>query len=252
MHSYKTGGIVLKGINFGEADKILTILTERFGKIKAIAKGVRKIKSHLAGSLEPFMLVNLQLHEGKTFYIVTGAAIEKDFPGIHSDLQKTAKAFFLGEMVDRFVEENQIVPEVFDLFSKALAFQEENSRELILRAFELKIVEAAGFKPELYDCVHCKEKISAGENFWDDVEGGVICADCQAKFHHGDAKQSHGKAIADKTIKLFRFIEGNSFEKINSVKLDRAVEDEAESILSEYVRNILEKELKSQRFLKMI
>lgn len=241
----KTTGIVLKGMNFGEADKILTILTERFGKVKAIAKGVRKIKSHLAGSLEPFMLVNLQLHEGKTFYLVTGAAIENDFPNIHSDLEKTAQAFFLGEMVDRFVEENQLVPEVYDLLKKALAFQEQNIRRLILRAFELKIIEASGFKPELYHCVHCKEKMSAGENFWDGVEGGVICGDCQNKLHHG-------KEISDETIKLFRFLEKNDFQKINLLKLPSRIEDEAEIFLTEYIRNILERDLKSQHFLKML
>lgn len=245
MSSYKTLGIVLSSINFGEADKILTILTERFGKVKVIAKGVRKIRSHLAGSLEPFMLLNLQLHEGKTFYIVTGAVIDEDFPNIHSDLRKTAKAFFLGELVDRFVAEDQIVPEIFELFQQALTFQEDNSRELILRAFELKIIEAAGFKPELFNCVHCKGKITAGQNFWDEVEGGVICGVCQAKFHHG-------KEITDDTIKLFRFIESNSFEKTNILKVNKRIEIEAANILAEYIRNILERELKSERFLKMV
>lgn len=245
MASVKTFGIVLKGTNFGEADKILTILTERLGKVKAIAKGVRKMKSHLAGSLEPFMLVDLQLHEGRTFHIVTGARIKNDFPEIHTDLGKIAKAFFLGELVDKFVAENHPVPDIFELLKQALAFLEYNNRDLTIRAFELKIIEAAGFNPELFECVHCKENISAGENFWDDVEGGVICGGCQAKIHHG-------KEIDDETIKLFRFIVQNEYKKINLLKLNPKTEMEAENILSEYIRNILEKDLKSQRFLKMI
>jgi len=245
MQSSKTSGIVLKGTNYGEADKILTVLSERLGKIKVIAKGVRRIKSHLAGSLEPFMLVDLQLHEGRTFYIASGARIENDFPKIHSGLEKTAKAFFLGELVDKFVEENHPVPDIFELLYQALSFLEHNNRDLAIRAFELKIIEAAGFNPELFECVHCKEKITAGENFWDGVEGGVICGGCQATMHHG-------KEISDETIKLFRFIVQNEYEKINLLKLNSDTETEAESILSEYIRNILEKDLKSQRFLKMI
>lgn len=245
MSSYKTQGIVLKGTNFGEADRILTVMTERFGKVKAIAKGIRKIKSHLAGSLEPFMLVDLQLYEGKTFFIVTGAVIGKEFPNVHSNLQKTAQAFFLGELVDKFLQENQKLPEIFELLTLALESLENASRLLLVRAFELKIVEASGFKPELYECVHCKKSITAENNFWDPVEGGVICAKCQDKFHHG-------RDISDLVIKLFRFIEKNDFGSINRLKLDQKVEDEAERIMTEYVSNILERELKSRRFLKML
>lgn len=245
MSSYKTQGIVLSSINFGEADKILTVMTERFGKVKVIAKGVRKIKSHLAGSLEPFMLDELQLHEGRTFFTATGAMILNDFPNIHSDLKKTARAFFLGEIVDKFVEENQPAPKIFVLLQEALKALENNSREIMLRSFELKIVEAAGFKPELYECVHCKESITIEDNFWDPVEGGVICLECQNKFHHG-------KEISDGAIKFFRFIEKNSLDSIYRLKLDQKIENEAETIMTAYVNNILEKELKSRHFMKMI
>ena len=245
MADYKTLGIVLKGTNFGEADKILTILTERFGKVKVMAKGIRKIRSHMAGSLEPFMIVNLQLHEGKTFYLVTSAVIEKEFHNLHTQLQKTAQAFFLGEMVDKFLPEKEHVPEVFDLFSRALLALESSSRMLMIRAFELKIFEASGFKPELYYCVHCKEKITPGGNFWDSIEGGIICESCQQKIHHGTE-------IMNETIKLFRFIEKNEFDKIDLLKLDRKIEIEAERILSDYLENILEREMKSEHFLKMV
>lgn len=250
MSSVRTNGIVLRGTNFGEADRILTVLTDRFGKIKVMAKGIRKIRSHLAGSLEPFMLVDLQLHEGKTFYIATGAVIVDELKNIHEDIKKTARAFFIGELVDRFLEENQKSERIFDLFYRSLQFIECNQCEtrnvdVILRAFELKIIEAAGFKPELYDCVHCKNQVVAGGNFWDPVEGGVICPSCQEKFHHG-------KEIADETIKLFRFIEKFDFEQVNLLKLKEETALEAEKFLSLYVQNILERELKSQRFLMML
>jgi len=245
MNSYKTLGIVLKGTNFGEADKILTVFTDRFGKVKVMAKGIRKIKSHLAGSLEPFMLVDLQLYEGKTFYTVTGAAIQKDFPLLHSDLDKTAHAFFVGELVDRFMQENQKTSEVFDIFSEVLESLEDSDRHLLIRAFELKIIEASGFKPELHFCVHCKEKITPADNFWDAVEGGILCKDCQSKFHHG-------KEISDELIKLLRFIIENDFSKIKQLKLSTNTEDEAERILSDYLKSILDRELKSAKFLRMI
>jgi len=243
--SIKTFGIVLKGTNFGEADKILTILTDRLGKVRAMARGVRKIKSHLAGSLEPYMIVNLQLYEGKSFYTVTGSAIEEDFPAIHKNLKKSAKAFFVGELVDRFVKEDESVREVFHLLSSVLSVIEDSDRYLLILAFELKIIELAGFKPELFNCLHCKEKIQAGQNFWDKIEGGVICSNCQNKTHHG-------QAVLDGTIKLLRFLEKNSWEETKLLKVSAQIEKETEKILADYIRHILERELKSERFLKMI
>jgi len=245
MTSYKTSGIVLKGTNFGEADKILTIFTERFGKIKAIAKGVRKIKSHMAGSLEPFMLVDLQLHEGKTFYIVTGAMIKKDFFSLHNSLSKVAKAFFIGEMSDKFMEEGQENKEIFHLFLSALDEIDKSLPGPLIQAFQLKIVEAAGFKPELYDCIHCKTKLSAGNNFWDMAESGVLCSNC-------NMETGHGQEISDQIIKLFRFINNNDFATISKLKIAEKVELEADNILRNYIESILERELKSQRFLKML
>ncbi|MFA6963465.1 MAG: DNA repair protein RecO [Patescibacteria group bacterium] len=234
--------VVLKGTNFGEADRILTVLTDRLGKIKVMAKGIRKIKSHLAGALEPFMLVDLQLHEGKTFYIVTGAAIERPFHSLHENFGKVGQAFYFGELVDRFIEERQKIPEIFQLFENGLEQIEIGIRSIVLRGFELKIVEYAGFKPELNNCVHCKEKIAPGENFWDSVEGGIICTNCQ-KIHH------HGERIGDEAVKLLHFFERSDLGTISRLKLAESAEKEVEKILANYVGSILERELKSKIFL---
>lgn len=241
--SYKTCGVVIKRINFGEADRILTIFTERFGKVKAIARGVRKTKSKLAGHLEPFMLVDLQLYEGKTFYTVTGAMIINEFPALHLDLKKISRAFYFGELIDKFIEENQKSATIFELFSEVLRSLEKSNDEFIVRIFELKLIESAGFKPQLFECVHCREKLKAGENFWDEVEGGVICSDCQRKF-------KHGRSISDNSIKILRLIEKNDFGLSERVKVGEKLKHELSEILSKYIKNILEKELKTESFMK--
>jgi DNA repair protein RecO (recombination protein O) len=243
--NYKTKGIVLKRMNFGEADRILTVLTERFGKVRAIAKGVRKSKSKLAGSLEPFMLLDMQLHEGKTFYIVTGSVIESDFQNIHDKLKKTSQAFYVAELVDRFLPEHQNSEEIFDLFCQALEYLNNNEKSLFLRIFELKIVESSGFYPELYECVHCKSKLEEESNFWDAVEGGVICSECQKKFQHG-------KRVSNQLIKLLRLIEKSNFSILQKLNLENKLEVEIEDILNSYIQSILEREIKSQKFMKSI
>lgn len=243
MHSIKTSGIVLKGTNFGEADKILTVFTDRLGKIKVMAKGVRKTKSHLAGSLEPFIYSELLLHEGKTFYTISGASILKSYPRIHDEMKKISQAFFLGELIDCFAPEKEKPHEMFTLFLSALDSLESDAKDLFMTGFQLKIIEEAGFEPELYSCVHCKEKITVENNFWDATEGGLICNNCQGKFHHG-------REISDDAIKLLRFFEQNDFVKIERLKVDEVVVTEVEKILRAYICSVLEKELKSENFMK--
>lgn len=230
-------------MNFGEADKILTILTERFGKIKAISKGVRKIKSHLAGSLEPFMLVDLELYEGKTFFTITGAKIDKEFQHLHKDIKKMSQAFYVAELVDKFVEERERVPTIYTLFGETLNCIERGNKQIFIKAFCLKLLNEAGFKPELFNCVHCKKKVMENCVYWDEVEGGVICEDCQNKYHHG-------RKVSDNMIKFFRFIEDNSITNMDCLKISKNIENEAENVLDNYIQNIIEREIKSNKFMK--
>lgn len=240
--SYKTSGIVLKSINLGEADKILTIFTECLGKVRVIAKGIRRVKSHMAGALEPFILSDLQLYEGKTFYTVTGAVIKKIFLKSHNDLNKIAKLFYLGELIDRFEEENQKSLPIFDLLVQTLEVVEQNDDEFALRIFEVNLLKIGGFWGDLSVCIHCKKKLVLEQNFWDGEEGGIICFECQQQFHHGDE-------ISNELIKLFRLIEERGFGLIGKIKLEQEILGEAKNILSSYIRRTLEFDLKSKEFL---
>ena len=241
--SFKTQGIVIKRTNLGEADRILTILTDRFGKIKAIAKGVRKTKSKLAGSLEPFMIIDFQLHEGKTFYIITGASIKNDLSNLHLDLKRISQIFYIGELIDKFIEEDHLNLSIFDLLKTALEQVEQSNDDFILRIFELKLIESSGFKPQLFEGVHCKTMLSPGDNFWDEIEGGVICASCQSKT-------KHGRKISDNAIKILRLIEKDNFDLVGRLNLEKKLKKELSDILSNYIKNILEKELCTEKFMK--
>lgn len=241
----KTQGIIIKRMNFGEADRILTILTERFGKVKAIAKGVRKAKSKLAGSLEPFMLVDLILRPGATFFLVTGAEIVESYDSLHQDIQKISKAFYLGEIIDRFVEEHQVLARSFPVLHYSLKNIDAGASDLATRIFELKMIEAAGFQPQLYECVHCKTKLSDEQNYWDEVEGGVICGACQDKFRHG-------KRISNNAIKVLRLIEKNDHTLPDRLSLSDSDQSEVSAILSDYIKSIIEREIRSARFMREV
>ena len=101
---YKTEAIVLRSMDLGEADRVLTILTPRLGKLKVVAKGVRRTRSRLGGGLEPLSDVQLVLAVGRTFDVVTSTALENPHLGLREDLHATASAWYVAELADRFCE----------------------------------------------------------------------------------------------------------------------------------------------------
>lgn len=216
-------------------------MTERFGKVRAIARGVRKITAKLAGNLEPFMLVGLELHEGKTFYTVTGAGIIADWPNVHINLGKMADAFYLGELIDKFEWERQRSPEVFALLQEMLATLDRAETSLAMRAFEIKLLHLAGFVGDLFECMHCRKKLCPEENYWDGEEGGIICGRCQSIYHHGSA-------VSNDLIKLLRLLVEKGFEPIGGIKVSAAVAGEARTVLSIYLKHVLESDLKTEHF----
>lgn len=239
--NYKTFGVVIKRTNYSEADRILTVFTERLGKIKVMAKGVRKISSHLGGSVEPFNLVQFELHEGKTFYILTGASIEKEFNPSQS-LETTSKFFYLGELIDKFLEEGQKNAELFCLFAEVLNNLSSPDNDFWMRVFELKLLQATGFHPEFQECIICRSSITPGGNYWHQGESGLMCGGCGDKSHEG-------KVVSDEVIKFFRYVCGRDFADLSRLKMAEDHRVEMALILGDYIESILEKTLKTKRFL---
>lgn len=147
MPTYKTEGIIIKRTNFGEADKILTVLTKNRGKLKVLAKGIRRIHSRRAGNVELFNQAVLFLAEGRTFKILTEARTVRSFPRLRTELNKSASAFYLAELVDRFIPEEQDHPAAFELFSRALQAVDDGQASLsgLIAAFEKDLLVLTGF-----------------------------------------------------------------------------------------------------------
>lgn len=166
--SYKTEGIILKRVNFGEADRILTILTKRFGKIRARAPGIRRTTSRKAPHLELFNLASIFLACGKNFDIVTEAQTQDSFPGIRKDLKKVALAYYFSELVDGLCPEKQENREVFNLLSEKLKNLETCRVSDIYHLsedFARELLWILGFLP--------REKILVGEELVQFIENVV-------------------------------------------------------------------------------
>lgn len=127
--SYKTEAIILARRNFGEADRILTVLTKHYGKLRVIAKGIRRPSSRKRGSLELFSQVVIFLARGKTFDIITEAEIKNNFNLWRGNLRRVGIAYHLSEVVNKLTRDGQELPQLYDLLSRAFSHLEKVEEE---------------------------------------------------------------------------------------------------------------------------
>src|SRR5216684_9309983 len=118
--TYRAEAIVLKTIDFGETDRILTLLTRHFGKVSVVAKGIRKPTSRLAGHAEPLTHATYQLARGRNLDVLTGAESRALYPTLREDLPSIAAGWYVAELVDRFTADRVPSAPLFDLLETAL------------------------------------------------------------------------------------------------------------------------------------
>lgn len=144
MPSISTEGIILKRKNFGEADRVLTVLTKHFGKISIIAKGVRRITSRRAGNIEVLNRVKLHLFKSKNYNLTEAQSLET-YQQIKANLMLSTTAFHILELIDRMVASDQLNQEVYPLVTAILELLEKNPRQIFIRGFEVKLLNVSGF-----------------------------------------------------------------------------------------------------------
>jgi DNA repair protein RecO (recombination protein O) len=243
---YKTEGIVLRSMDLGEADRVLTVLTPRLGKLRVIAKGIRRTRSRLGGGLEPFSDVHLVLAVGRTFDVVTQAALEDPHLGLRNDLHSTAAAWYLVELADRFCEGTADSHGAFVLLAQGLSALDaaplDVSREVVARWFELHLLDAMGFRPELTRCLECGAEIGPEANAFAPVAGGVVGPEC---VHAALG----GHPVSPEGLKVLRHLQRSSLTGVLRLRLATAVQREVERLLHATVSAVLERELRTRDFL---
>lgn len=143
--TYKTEGIILKRTNYGEADRILTIYTKHYGKIRVLAKGVRRITSRRGGNVELFNQAVIFLSQGKNLDSLQEAQVVNSFKSWRNDLKKVVVAYYFCELVDKLTPEGQANPKVFQLLSRFLEKIATASLPELVRSFEEVLLTELGF-----------------------------------------------------------------------------------------------------------
>jgi DNA repair protein RecO (recombination protein O) len=178
MPLYKEQGIVLRSIKLGEADKIVSILTQGSGKIRAVAKGIRKTNSRFGARLEPFTHVSLLLYTGRNLDTITQAEIVSPFRRVRGEFGLIAAGETMLEAVDKVAEEHERNIRLFLLLLGGLRALENGPRDpaAVAESFVLKLLSLSGFHPSLSGCAGCGRP---GPHQWFSAgQGGVVCDEC--------------------------------------------------------------------------
>ena len=247
FRSLRVDAVVLRHIDYGEADRLITLYTRQWGKMRVLAKGARKIASRKAGHIEPFTHVTLQLAKGREMHIITQADTVDAYLPLRDDLILTSQASYIIELLDRFTYEDEAENStIFRLLTETLArLASKTDPWLVLRYYEMRLLDQLGFRPQLFECVNCGREIKAEDQFFSFRAGGVICPRCGQGLRHLHR-------ISVEALKYLRHFQRSSFSEAARAKPDADVQGETESLMQGYFTYLLERELNTPGFLKKI
>jgi len=224
-----TSALILDRRPYRESDSLVTVYTRKFGKQILVARGTKKLRSKLAGHIEPISRVDIMIVRGKKLDYI-GAATMQD---AHAELKKDLnKLYFSGRAIawfKRLVKENQADERLWFLLSEwlkvvndypAAAFSKENG-ELLFSFFALKLLTELGYQPELAHCLVCGQSIKAGRNYFDFKSGRIIGGECWPEQGSAEHASNEISIISDNGLKIMRFILSHELASSRKLKLDK-------------------------------
>ena len=247
FRSLRVDAVVLRHSDLGEADRLLTLYTRQLGKTRAIAKGARKITSRKAGHIEPFTHVRLQLARGRDMFIVTQADTVDAYLSLRDDLVLTSQASYVMELLDRFTYEDETEnSSIFRLLTDTLSrLASSLDPWLVIRYYEMRLLDHLGFRPQLFECANCGREVKAEDQFFSFSAGGVICPRC------GRGLPNLHEVSVD-TLKYLRHFQRSSYADASRARPSPEVQSEAEGLMQGYFTYLLERELNTPGFLRKI
>lgn len=217
---YRTQGFILKKVDRGEADQLLTIYTKDFGKLEILAKGIRKISSKLRAGVEIFYLSEIEFIQGKTQKTLTDAILIEKFENLRKDLRKLKILYKISEDFDNLVFAQEpdekiwhLLNEIFEKLNNSKLTKNEKI-EIFYYYFIWNLLSILGYQPELYHCIFCQKKLTPKKLFFSAKEGGVICHLCQKSV-------KLKKEIKPETIKLLRIFLKKDWNTLNRLKIEK-------------------------------
>jgi DNA repair protein RecO (recombination protein O) len=246
LRSFRLEAVVLRHIDWGEADRLLILYSLESGKLRAVAKGVRRPRSRKAGHLEPFNRAALQLARGRDLPIVTQADTLDAYLPLREDLVLTTLAAYVVELLDRFTYEEGENRALYRLLIDTLGrLCTANNPDLAVRFYEMRLLDLVGFRPQLTTCVKCGSQIQAEDQFFSAELGGVLCPKCGADA--GGARR-----VSVQALKYLRYFQRSSYKEAAQAHLNPVLNREIEAVVQYYLTYLLERSLNTPAFLRRV
>lgn len=244
MIPYKAEAILLQVLDWGSADRLITFFSREHGKITALARGARRPRSPLVGSLQVFAHVRLLLYAGRNHIdIINQCEVLHPFRHIREDLDKMAYGACMVELVAELLPERQPDGRVFQLLFDTLSILGDHNPRLVYLSFALKLFALTGFRPELRNCVKCGASITIPAYF-SPAAGGMECTTCR----DGRLDYPVSRLTYDCLLKLAAL----DMARPGTFSLPAPAVRDSEEIIAAYARCIVDRPLKALAFLQTL
>jgi DNA repair protein RecO (recombination protein O) len=236
MTLFRDHGVVLRTIRLGEADRIVTLMTEQHGKVRAVAKGVRRTRSKFGSRLEPLSHVALLGWQGRgDLDIINQVEVIDTNRAVREDLDRMAAAMSMLEVVDQIGQERHANPRLYEMLVGAVAALAAQDSPMVAAAFFLKVLALEGSAPVLDACVSCGEPDPDQLVAFDLAEGGVLCRRCR-----------RGRPVSQAALALLRRTLGGDLARVLGEPRS-PVTDEVGALATEAMETHLDRRLRSVR-----
>ncbi len=247
-HSKKASAIVLRSLDYGESDRIITFYTDDFGKLTGIAKGARRSKRRFPNALELFSLSNIlfSIRSGGGMALIESCDVINHYSGIRANLEKTLVASYFIDLTAQFTSEGKKNRNLFQLLQNSLEIIDAgNCSDTITRLFELHLLKLKGFEPVLDRCIICKTPVNEIEIAYRTRPllfslsgGGIKCPKC-------NSDNKHSIPISIGTIMTLLMGKEMEISKIHRLTLSSQAAEESKKVLVSFIQHLLGKDLKS-------
>ncbi|MEF3304646.1 DNA repair protein RecO [Paenibacillus sp. GYB003] len=234
-------GIVLRTIDYGEGNKILTVFSKEAGKLSIMARGAKKLKSRHSAIAQPFTYGEFICYKTGSMGTLNNGDIWNAYNRLKEDIHKTAYASYLMEMTDRMLGENERNAPLFDQLKAALdALDEDKDPQIVTNIYEMKMLRIAGYMPELDSCVSCGA--TDGAMSLSVSMGGTVCARCRT--------QDPGAiAISDGTLKLLRLFLHMDIRRLGKTEVKDATKKQLKLCIRQFLDAHVDVKWKSRNFI---
>ena len=229
--------------NLGEADRIVNVYTASHGKIRAVARGARRIRNRLLSPTQVFTHGRYLIFPGKGLHTLSQAEIVQSNQDLRDDLEKMAYASYISELLDTFTDEELPIPELFTLLTTTFALGNQGRFALATRAFEVRLMKELGYEPQLYHCLGCGQSFS--ENLRFTPEGGIVCSACAPSFESA-------LPLSNGTWELLKRLTEWDVSRISILHPSPAALSELERLMRRYIDFRLDYPMKSLDFLQTV